>query len=264
MSSRIDEETTPQASRATRKRKREQQESSSSKKRKSEIVAEPAAEQEAQDSDMEDTIYVTVEKTTPSSSRVTRARAAQEASDLSQASQKSTASVTPKGRKSTGRRRGRPRKKTQSQSSREPSPPTQVPVPAARDGLEDQPATVDEEMVEIQAVIGSPSLGSEVAETAESKPSGDPLVYKPNALATDEVPVQGEAALVTIADVEAQSGISHQLPGIPTNIVNKLQSVLDTLNNNPTVDLKVLGADLATIHSLCFKIGLKAQELVSR
>lgn len=271
MTSRLDEETTPQPSRATRKRKREQQESSSSKKRKSEVVAESAARPEAQDSDMEDTIYVTVEKATPSSSRITRARAAQEASDLSQVSQKSSASVTPKNRKSTGRRRGRPRKKTQSQSSREPSPPTQVLVSAAsQDEIDEGPAAVDEEMIEVQAAVGSPSLGSEVAETAESKPSGDLLVDKTSDVVTNDVPAQGEAALVTVTDAEVdiagaedQIGLPHQAAAIPTSIVHKLQGVLDTLNNNPAVDLNLLGADLAAIHSLCFKIGLKAQELVS-
>lgn len=273
ITSRLDDESVPEPPRATRKRKSEQREGSSSKRqRRASIenndIVESVAQADVQDDDIEDTIYVTVEKATPSSSRVTRARAAQEASDLSQMSQKSSASATPKARKSTGRRRGRPRKKPRTPSSRGSSQATQSQVTTASfDAMEDEPEKVDEEIFEVLDVADLPSLGSEVAETAESKNLHN-SIEMPDDLDADNIPVQEDPPGTTTSTEPHPPIIEPQIsalpPTIPSNIVNNLQTILDTLNNNPAIDTTALGVDLAAIHNLCFKIGLKAQELVSR
>lgn len=216
----------------------------------------------------EDTIYVSVEKATPSSQRVTRARAAQDASDMSQMSQRSSTSSTPGTKKAKGtRRRGRPRKTRQSQASRDTSPLTEVQATAATAG---DTGDADVEMLEVQPHVDSPSLGSEVEETAESKVENEHLpeeivaqIIEQDARQLQVAHAEEENEAEESVNTDSPETSSNEPVGLPISIVANLQNVLDSLNS-PTVDGKILEADLATIHSLCFRIGLKAQELAGQ
>lgn len=265
-------------SRTTRKRRGESRDDSSSKKRrrssvKDEKVLKTGSKPEVSVDDMEDTIYVSVERTTPSSLRVTRARAAQEVSESSQISQRSSASSTPGSKKASGsRKRGRPRRKTRSQTSRDASPSSRVEsTTASTDEQVDENSKIDVEMEEAQIHVTPPSLGSEVEETDESKlPNNDPSevtiaqVIGESPVSPQDLPAAKEdLGGVEVLDLGSPQGTSDAPTTLPIDVVGNLQNILDGLNN-PTIDTKTLDLDLATIHSLCFKIGLKAQELATR
>lgn len=272
MTSRLDDEGTPRPQKTTRKRKGGERETPSSRKRLRSSTAEDDVLQteviEAIGGDTtEQTIYVKVESTTPSTSRVTRARAAQESLDQSLASQKTSASNTPSSRRSKGsRKRGRPRKK-RSQSSQQSSPVTQDIDPASGIDVPDPDSCVTDAIVYESSENKRPtSLGSEVFETIRSEEqqmllqqtaSAEELLHSsiPRAATPGAEPENGPSS-------PSITGLEH--PSAETNfdIIANLESVLETLNH-PNADHRHV-ADLAAIHSLCFQIGLKAQELASR
>jgi len=195
----------------------------------------------------------------------------------SQPSQKPSL-TTPSSTPSKSARKSRTKRKTRSQASREQSPVTQI-VVAAETACAELVAEVDEVTTNVVTtgvrkltMPELPSLRSEVPETAEAPAAS----LEQNYLVADApTPLNSRAAEVVDA-VEPQhhlaepgsvqpaasttAPVQNQETGAQFDLARKLEDILEHLN---TVDSSAMGSkfDLATVHSLCFKIGLKAQEL---
>ncbi|KAK5948159.1 hypothetical protein OHC33_010812 [Knufia fluminis] len=195
-----------------------------------------------------------------------------------QASHKS-ATTTPSSRSSRGGRKPRTKRKTRSQASREGSPVAQIPVPAESSRVElVNLIHADSDVVMAEAQVLSslelPSLTSEVPETADEEAlaarleHNEPIVND-TALAvpaaeeepaTEDHGTAEEALALTKAPLASTT--RSQGTSIEFDLAKNLQGILDQLD---TANSSILGKnlDLATIHSLCFKIGLKAQQLAA-
>lgn len=267
MTTNIDDEGTAEQPRTTRKRRAGQREDSSSKKRRissarndtiTKIEPEEEFVTDKEQAD-EDTIYVSVETTTPSSSRVTRARASQDGSDQSQVSQRSSKSNTPGSNKvKVPRRRGRPKKVKRGRASQADA----ANIPIA------QQDEADAETRQGVPHVVSPSLGSQVDETEDLEDQDKSALETttPNIMDGDAKlpPQHGSPEAEDSIENGSLEKTSEDPTTIPDGIVSNLQAILDNLNGSSGRDGSMSSAELATIHSLCFRIGLKAQELTMR
>lgn len=279
--------------RSTSKRKREEPQSVKSgkkKQRRSSVTTNHETDQEqlrreTASGETGDTIVVNMDKV-PSRASSRRGRppqrrwskdAASAPPTPSQPSQKSSL-TTPASTPSKSARKSRTKRKTRSQASREQSPVTRAAM-AAETACAELVAEVDEVTTNVVTtgvrkltMPELPSLRSEVPETAEAQAAS----LEQNCLVADAAtPLNSRAAEVVHA-IEPQhqlaepgsvqpaasttAPVQDQETDAQLDLARKLEDILEHLN---TVDSSVLGEnfDLATVHSLCFKIGLKAQEL---
>jgi len=272
--------------RSTSKRKRDEAHSVESEKKKrrrssattNDDIDQEHSQQGAAGGEAGDTIVVNMDKV-PSQPTSRRGRPSQRHSSKDaaslpatplQASQKSP-TTTPSST-SKGGRRSRTRRKTRSQANREESPVAQIPVAAeptrAEPRGEMDEVTLGVIMAEVKelATTEPPSPESEVPETAEAlvaHAAAPPDVPAAEVLlATESKHDLAEPASVP-PNVAASALVKGQETTTHFDLARDLQGILEHLN---TVDSSAFGEkfDLGTIHSLCFKIGLKAQELATR
>lgn len=128
--------------------------------------------------------------------------------------------------------------------------------------------------VEDLSISELPSLASEVPETARDEAPNVPHKQEIRLPEAASTPVRSAAGEELASEIEhtatapasalpaAPITLSTQSQGVDTefDLAENLQSILEHLNDtDASAPSKKI--DLANIHSLCFKIGLRAQEL---
>ena len=253
----------------------------SKRRRSSEVLNTLGNERDSADDQQGDCIVVSMDRHPPRpSSR--RGRSAKQAiaetsrgtqsPALSQTSQKSAAS-TPSSQESKGKRKARTKRNKRSKPSRDTSPITQIPIEKTTEiGPEhDEPATQEDADTTLP---DPPSLTSEVEETATEDVcvplSARPIQETDERVALPTQEIQSEVNKPTPeAEGSVQAGVApapalySQSDHTDLNVVQSLQDILTKLGNPQAFAIEQ-DIDLAAIHSLCFQIGLKAQQLAQQ
>ncbi|KAK5090500.1 hypothetical protein LTR05_000672 [Lithohypha guttulata] len=181
--------------------------------------------------------------------RITTKGLRQESPALSQISL--SPASTSSSRRSNRRREFRSDRKTRSASSQEASPTTQIRVvvpPRADTSAKDEAKTVAQ------------------SEAEDSPPTQTLSQFEAEVESTTEKQAEEDAEILSRDGRKKQKTIAsentRQEQTISTNnfdVVNDLQDILNRLND-PATSTNTSNLNIAAIHSLCFQIGLKAQQ----